>query len=42
MSPDWSPDGNKLAYVSFEKGFAEIYIQNLLTGSERNHSLWNE
>ncbi len=32
MSPDWSPDGNKLAYVSFEKGFAEIFIQNLLTG----------
>lgn len=32
MSPDWSPDGKKLAYVSFEKGFAEIYIQNLLTG----------
>ena len=32
MSPDWSSDGNKLAYVSFEKGFAEIYIQNLLTG----------
>ncbi len=32
MSPDWSPDGKKLAYVSFEKGFAEIFIQNLVTG----------
>ncbi len=31
MSPAWSPDGNKLAYVSFESGNSAIYIQNLAT-----------
>ena len=31
MSPSWSPDGKKLAYVSFENKKSEIYIQNLYT-----------
>lgn len=31
MSPAWSPDGNSLAYVSFEKGRAMVYAQSLLT-----------
>ncbi len=31
MSPSWSPDGSKLAYVSFEKRKSEIYIQNLFS-----------
>ncbi|WP_090367967.1 Tol-Pal system beta propeller repeat protein TolB [Ferrimonas sediminum] len=31
MSPSWSPDGRKLAYVSFEKNRSEIYIQDLYT-----------
>lgn len=32
MSPAWSPDGKKLAYVSFENGRSEVYVQNLYTG----------
>lgn len=31
MSPAWSPDGNSLAYVSFEQGRAMVYAQSLLT-----------
>jgi TolB protein len=33
LSPDWSPDGKKLAYVSFERGRPAIYIQEVATGS---------
>ena len=32
ISPRWSPDGKKIAYVSFEKKKPVIYIQNLRTG----------
>ncbi|WP_404377747.1 Tol-Pal system beta propeller repeat protein TolB [Vreelandella aquamarina] len=32
MSPAWSPDGRKLAYVSFETGKASIYIQDVSSG----------
>jgi len=32
MSPSWSPDGSRIAYVSFEKKTAAIYIQTLATG----------
>lgn len=32
MSPSWSPDGQQLAYVSFEQGRSAIYIQDLRSG----------
>ncbi|HHL45999.1 MAG TPA: Tol-Pal system beta propeller repeat protein TolB [Gammaproteobacteria bacterium] len=31
MSPAWSPDGKRLAYVSFETGRSAIYVQNVET-----------
>ena len=33
LSPSWSPDGGRLAYVSFERGNSSIYIQNIASGS---------
>jgi TolB protein len=33
LSPAWSPDGRKLAYVSFEKGNSAIYMQDVATGA---------
>ena len=33
LSPSWSPDGRKLAYVSFERGNSSIFIQDISTGS---------
>ena len=33
LSPAWSPDGTRLAYVSFEKGNSAIYIQEVATGA---------
>jgi TolB protein len=35
MSPAWSPDGRKMAYVSFEKKSAAIYVQTLATGERQ-------
>lgn len=35
MSPAWSPDGQYIAYVSFEKGKASLWQQNLRSG-QRN------
>jgi TolB protein len=32
MSPAWSPDSSRLAYVSFEKGRSLIYMQNVTSG----------
>lgn len=33
MAPSWSPDGNEVAYVSFETTRPAIYRQNLRTGA---------
>ena len=35
LSPDWSPDAKKLAYVSFENGFSQIFIQELASGKRQ-------
>jgi TolB protein len=35
LSPSWSPDGQQLAYVSFEQERPRIYIQELATGTRR-------
>jgi TolB protein len=32
MSPAWSPDGKKIAYVSFENRRSAIFVQTLATG----------
>lgn len=33
LSPAWSPDGRKLAYVSFENGRSVIYVQTVESGA---------
>ena len=38
MSPSWSPDSRRLAYVSFEGSKSSIYVQTLRTGSRRKVS----
>ncbi len=38
MSPAWSPDGRKLAYVSFERGNSSIVVQDIATGARETVS----
>ena len=38
MSPAWSPDGENLAYVSFENRLPSVYVQVLKTGERRRVS----
>ncbi len=35
MSPAWSPDGKKIAYVSFEKRLSAIYVSTIATGQRQ-------
>jgi TolB protein len=39
MSPAWSPDGRRLAYVSFEGNQSAIYVQTLRTGTRERVSM---
>lgn len=38
LSPSWSPDGRKLAYVSFATGRSHVIVQDLYTGQNRTVS----
>ncbi len=40
ISPSWSPDSKKVAYVSFESGMAKVYIQDIASG-ERELAIKN-
>lgn len=35
ISPAWAPDGRELAYVSFEKRKATVYVQSIANGQRR-------
>ena len=35
LSPRWSPDGTRIAYVSFEQKKPVVYVQNLGTGARQ-------
>jgi len=36
MSPAWSPNADKIAYVSFENKVSEIFVQTLATGERKS------
>lgn len=40
MAPAWSPDGSKIAYVSFHTKRSEIFVQTLATGERQSVSAY--
>ncbi|WP_440996289.1 Tol-Pal system beta propeller repeat protein TolB [Arhodomonas sp. SL1] len=36
MSPAWAPDGERIAYVSFEGRRSEVFVQEVATGQRRS------
>jgi TolB protein len=38
LSPSWSPDARRIAYVSFEGGSSHVYVQTLRTGTRERVS----
>lgn len=42
MSPAWSPDGRRLAYVSFENRRPEVWVQELASGARERVSARGE
>lgn len=40
MSPAWSPDGKRMAYVSFEGKRSQIFITNIATGQRQKVSAY--
>jgi TolB protein len=41
MAPAWSPDGSKIAYVSFHTKRSEVYVQTLATGQRESISSYH-
>ena len=41
MSPSWSPDAQRVTYVSFEDKKAAIYLQEIATGARRKLASFN-
>ncbi len=40
MSPAWSPDGRRIAYVSFEKRRPSVWVQDVFTGKRQRVSAY--